>query len=145
MERRNETAEAVEFTAEAADAHDEALLDMIAMEMGAPDPFDDDEIVEPAVAEAHVAEPVVEDADIAEPVVEEAHFAEPPAVEPEIVAELPEPMAAPVAPPVQHRLSRSPQPRRNRRWKSRSAHRSSRAASCAGPLRPMIRWPRSGA
>ena len=26
--------------AEAADAHDEALLDMIAMEMGAPDPFE---------------------------------------------------------------------------------------------------------
>ena len=46
-----ETAEAVELSAgstelttEAADAHDEALLDMIAMEMGAPDPFDADEI-----------------------------------------------------------------------------------------------------
>ena len=51
------------------------------MEMGAPDSFDDDEIVEP--------------------IAEGAHFAEPPAVEPEIVAELPEPVAAPVEPPVQ--------------------------------------------
>ena len=74
------TAEAVELTAEAADAHDEAVLDMIAMEMGAPDPFDADEI--------------------AEPVIEEAHFAEPPPAEPEIVA-VPEPVAAPVEPPVQ--------------------------------------------
>ncbi|MBA2402743.1 MAG: hypothetical protein H0V72_29415 [Bradyrhizobium sp.] len=88
-----ETAEAVEIelSGEAADAHDEAVLDMIAMEMGAPDTFEDDEIAEPLVAEAHFAEPVVE----------EAQIAEPPAVEPDIVAELPEPMAAPVEPPVQ--------------------------------------------
>jgi chemotaxis protein histidine kinase CheA len=86
-----EPAEAVELTAEAADAHDEAVLDMIAMEMGAPDPFEDDEIAEPAVEEAHIAEPVVE----------EAQRAEPPPIEPETVAELPEPMAAPVEPPVQ--------------------------------------------
>jgi len=76
-----ETAEAVELTAEAAEAQDEAVLDMIAMEMGAPDPFDADEI--------------------AAPIAGEAHFAEPPPVEPEIVAELPEPVAAPVEPPVQ--------------------------------------------
>jgi hypothetical protein len=86
-----ETAETVELAAEAADAHDEAVLDMIAMEMGAPDPFEDDEI----------ADPVVEEMLLAEPIVEETHLAEPPAVEPEIVAELPEPMAAPVAPSVQ--------------------------------------------
>ena len=84
-----ESAEAVELTAEAAEAHDEAVLDMIAMEMGAPDP-EGDEIVEPVVEETHIAAPVVE----------EALFAEPP-VEPEIVAELPEPMAAPIEPPVQ--------------------------------------------
>jgi hypothetical protein len=76
-----ESSEAVELTAEAADAHDEAVLDMIAMEMGAADPFDADEI--------------------AEPVVEEAHGAEPLPVEPEAVAQLPEPIAAPVEPPVQ--------------------------------------------
>jgi hypothetical protein len=84
-----ETAEAVELTAEAADAHDEAVLDMIAMEMGAPDPFGDDEI----------AEALVEEARIAEPAVEQTQLAEPP-VEPEIVAELAEPVAAPVEPPV---------------------------------------------
>jgi hypothetical protein len=51
------TTEAVELTAEAAEAHDEAVLDMIAMEMGAPDPFDADEIVEPVTEEAQIAEP----------------------------------------------------------------------------------------
>lgn len=65
----------------AADAHDEAVLDLIAMEMGAPDPTDDDEAAlaeEMRVAEAMAAEP-----DIAVP-------------EPEpVFARAPEPMAAP--------------------------------------------------
>ena len=52
----------IELTAEAADAHDEAVLDMIAMEMGAPDPIDDDEFVEPEVEQAHIAAPMVEEA-----------------------------------------------------------------------------------
>ena len=43
-------------TSEAADAHDEAILDMIAMEMGAPDPIDDDMIVEPITEAASFAE-----------------------------------------------------------------------------------------
>jgi len=76
-----ESGEAVELTAEAADAHDEAVLDIIAMEMGAADPFDADEF--------------------AEPVVEEALAAEPPPVAPDVVAQLPEPVAAPVEPPIQ--------------------------------------------
>jgi hypothetical protein len=59
---------------EAADAHDEAILDMIAMEMGAPDPIDEDEIA------AAITEP--------------AHFAEPAPVEQAIVVEVPEPVAA---------------------------------------------------
>lgn len=59
---------------EAADAHDEAILDMIAMEMGAPDPIDDDEIA------AAMAEP--------------AHFAEPAPVDQAIAVEVPEPVAA---------------------------------------------------
>ena len=75
------SAEPVELTAEAADAHDEAVLDMIAMEMGAPDQFDDDEIAEPATEAAHIAAPAP--------------------AEPEIVAQLPEPVAAPIEPPVQ--------------------------------------------
>jgi hypothetical protein len=74
------SADTVELSPEAADANDEALLDVIAMEMGAPDPLDDDEIFEP-VAEAYVAEPQPAEAQIA--------------------AELPEPMAAPVGPTVQ--------------------------------------------
>jgi hypothetical protein len=64
-------------TDEAAVAHDEAILDMIAMEMGAPDPIDDDEIAE------------------------QAHFAEPEPIEHAIVAEVPEPVVAPVAMPLQ--------------------------------------------
>ena len=68
-------------TDEAADAHDEAILDMIAMEMGAPDPIDDDEIA------AAIAEP--------------AHFAEPAPDEEAIVAEAPEPVAARVEPPLE--------------------------------------------
>jgi hypothetical protein len=93
-----EPAEAVELTAEAADAHDEAVLDMIAMEMGAPDLFEVDEI--------------------AEPVVEEAHVAAPPPVEPETVGQLPEPTAAPIEPPAQPapppfvRTETSPEPGR---------------------------------
>jgi hypothetical protein len=78
---RAEAAEVAEVTDEAADAHDEAVLDMIALEMGAPDAFDSDEIAEPEIAEAH--------------------FAEPAPVEPEIVAQAPEPVAAPMAPPVE--------------------------------------------
>lgn len=76
-----ETAETVELSPEASDAHDEAVLDMIAAEMGAPDPFDADEI--------------------AEPVAEQAHIAEVAPVEPEIAAHLPQPMAAPIEPPAQ--------------------------------------------
>jgi hypothetical protein len=75
------TADAIELTPEAADAHDEAVLDMIAMEMGAPDPFDADEI--------------------AAPVAEAPQIAEPPPIELEIVAEMPEPVAVAVEPPVQ--------------------------------------------
>ncbi|MBR1199202.1 hypothetical protein JQ634_07370 [Bradyrhizobium sp. AUGA SZCCT0240] len=99
-----ETAETagIELTAEAADAHDEAVLDMIAMEMGAPDPIDDDEFAEPEIEQAHIAMPMVEETRFAEPVVEEAQIVEPLPTPPEIVAALPEPMmSAPVAPPVQ--------------------------------------------
>jgi hypothetical protein len=60
----------------AADAHDEAILDMIAMEMGAPDPLDNDGIAAPI----------------------ESSFAVPTPVEPELVAPAPEPVVAPVEP-----------------------------------------------
>ena len=83
---QTEPAEVTEVTSEVADAHDEAVLDMIAMEMGAPDPIDDDEIVDDEIAAA---------------MAEEAQFAEPEPAEPEIVAQMPEPAAAPIEPPVQ--------------------------------------------
>jgi hypothetical protein len=77
MPAQMESAEEFEFTTDAADAHDEAVLDMIAMEMGAMDPIDDDEIIMMA--------PVPE----------------PPATPPETAALRPERVAAPVEPPVQ--------------------------------------------
>ena len=45
-----------EISSEAADADDEALLQMVALEMGAPDPYDDDEFSGDEVDEAPVAE-----------------------------------------------------------------------------------------
>jgi hypothetical protein len=86
------TAEAVDMTAEgaeAADAHDEAVLDLIALEMGAPDPdFDGSdetgELPDIDTTEAHIAElPTVT----------------PDLVAPDILARAQEPIAAP-APPV---------------------------------------------
>ena len=62
-----------------ADAEDEALLDMIAMEMGAPEPISDDEI--------------------AEAIAEQVRAAEPAPIAPVIVAKAPEPVVAPPPPP----------------------------------------------
>jgi hypothetical protein len=78
---------------ETAAAEDEAILDMIAMEMGAPDPIDDDEIAAAMAEPAHLAEPApVEQAIVAEEVPEPvATIAEPP-------VEMP-PQPAAVAPP----------------------------------------------
>jgi len=75
----------------AADAHDEAVLDLIAMEMGAPDPIDDDELMtveESRIAEAMAAEPEI--ANQPEPVAE---------LVPQVadIAHAPEPIAPPVA------------------------------------------------
>ncbi len=66
-----------------ADAHDEAVLDLIATEMSAPQPIDDD--FDMLVAEAAVAEPEI---------------ASPAAVAADAVAPIVAPIAAPVAPPV---------------------------------------------
>jgi hypothetical protein len=71
------TVEAEVITDEAADAHDDAILDMIALEMAAEDPFDADEALEMNGGEIHVAELAPAD--------------------PIIVAEEPEPMAAAAA------------------------------------------------
>ena len=74
-----------------ANAHDEALLDMIAMEMGAPDPISDEEIAEA------VAEQTRLQTQLAQP-------AAPELVKPEIA---PEPVAAP-EPPIQQAVQPSP-------------------------------------
>jgi len=71
-----------------ADAEDEALLDMIAMEMGAPDPISDDEI--------------------AEAIAEQVRSAEPAPIAPVIVAKAPEPVVAP--PPSVQQVVQAPPP-----------------------------------
>jgi hypothetical protein len=53
----NVTVEAADLRPEAADAYDEALLDMIALEMGAPDAADEIDTSEIHAAEARPAEP----------------------------------------------------------------------------------------
>jgi hypothetical protein len=76
---------------EAAEAFDEAVLDMIALEMAAPDASDIDG---PPGTESN-----------------EIQIAEPPPADPIIVAERPEPMATPAEPPaVQHVVQPSLQP-----------------------------------
>jgi hypothetical protein len=74
-----DAAEVAEVTDAAADAHDEAMLDIIAQEMGAPDEFEVD--------------------DTATMIAEEAHIAELAPAEPEIAAEMPEPIIAEAAQP----------------------------------------------
>ena len=76
----------------AADAHDEALLDIVAMEMGAPDPFDAD--------------------DMADMIAEEAHIEEVAPVEPEIIAQAPPLVVVAMEPPVeaQAKAERLPEP-----------------------------------
>ena len=75
----DETVEAAEMAAEAADAYDDTLLDMVALEMAAPDPADTDDAFDTGSGEIHVAE-------------------SPPA-DPIIAAQEPEPIAAPAQPP----------------------------------------------
>jgi hypothetical protein len=88
LEATTLTAEAVDVTTEAADAHDEAVLDMIALEMAAPDPADIDEPRDTGTGEIHVA-----DAPRADPI---------------MVAERPEPMAARAElPAIQHSIQPS--------------------------------------
>jgi hypothetical protein len=74
----DETVEAVDVTAEAPDAYDDALLDMVALEMAAPDPSDPDDTFDTDSDEIHVAE-------------------SPPA-DPVITASKPDPMAAAARP-----------------------------------------------
>jgi hypothetical protein len=83
------TEEAV--TPHAADAYDEAMLDMVALEMAAPDPFD---IEYPTDTETG-----------------EIHLAESPAAEPEVALQSPEPIPAPAQPPAAVQPSPEPSPK----------------------------------
>ena len=87
-------ADATDTNAEDADTQDEAVLDMIAMEMGAPDPIGDDKI----------------EIEIAAAIAEQAHPAEPAPVVAAIVAKAPEPVAAPPVQPVTQALPPAPAP-----------------------------------
>src|SRR5713101_1097080 len=73
------TPEAGDENPEAADPYDEALLDMVALEMAAPDPSGTDAPFDTVTDEIQVREP--------------------PRADPGIVAERPEPMVAPAPPP----------------------------------------------
>jgi hypothetical protein len=77
-------AETQDADAQTADAHDEALLDMIAMEMGAPDPISDEEIAAAAAEQASLQSQL------------RTNLAQPAPVEP---AMAPQPVAVP-APPI---------------------------------------------
>jgi hypothetical protein len=114
--------------ASAADAHDEAVLDMIAMEMGAADEFDLDD-----TAMLIVEEPHIEPQAPAEPVtIGKALDMAAVAQEPVTVA--PEPIARTPIPPLKlsprpAAAARPEPPRETRMEGSRSARPSSRAAS----------------
>jgi hypothetical protein len=77
-----------QIAVEDADAQDEAVLDMIAMEMGAPDPISDDEI--------------------AEAIAEQARPAEPAPIAPAIMEKALEPVAAPAPQPIQQEVQPPP-------------------------------------
>lgn len=107
-----EAAELARVANEAADAQDEAMLDLIAMEMGAPDPIDEEAIAEEMraaeemrVAEAMAAEPEMAEPEMAAPLAP-AELAAAPAPEPKVeVRVAPPPVAAapiaeaPIVPP----------------------------------------------
>ena len=84
-------AEAQDVEAQKAEAHDEALLDMIAMEMGAPDPISDEEIAEAVAEQTRLQTQVVQPVAAAP-------------VKPEIT---PEPVAVPER-PIQQAVQPSP-------------------------------------
>ena len=97
----------------AADAHDEAVLDLIAMEMGAPDPIDDDELMtveEIRIAEAMAAGPEIADqpepvAEVAAQVADTPRAPEPAAPHVEIPA-----VAAPASPQAPQPVAAAPEP-----------------------------------
>ena len=88
QDAKTQDAKIQDAEAQNAEAHDEALLDMIAMEMGAPDPISDEEIAEAVAEQARL----------------QTHLAQPAPVELKIA---PEPVAVP-APPIRQAVQPSP-------------------------------------
>ncbi|MGY3587931.1 chemotaxis protein histidine kinase CheA [Bradyrhizobium sp. USDA 4341] len=86
-----EAAELARVTEAAADAQDEAMLDLIAMEMGAPDPIDEEAIAEEmhAAEEMRVAEAMADEPEMVAPAIQPE-----PAPAPEPIEVKVEPMAA---------------------------------------------------
>ena len=105
-----ETAATVDITAEAAEADDEAMLDMIALEMGAPDPFDDDEFIEPVLEDAPFATPSPAAPEILALEVLALEVLAPEIVAPEIVAQWPQPVLAPAEPAPRTVVAAPPEP-----------------------------------
>ena len=89
QDAKSQDAKIQDAEAQNAEAHDEALLDMIAMEMGAPDPISDEEIAEAVAEQARL----------------QTHLAQPAPVELKIA---PEPVAVPAAPPIRQAVQPSP-------------------------------------
>jgi hypothetical protein len=85
--------EVADESRDAAEAYDEALLDMVALEMGAPDPIDIDDTLGKIADEIDAME-----------------LPEPPSVKPVIVAREIAPPAPPAPPPVQASLQPAPKP-----------------------------------
>lgn len=88
-----EAAELARVTEAAADAQDEAVLDLIAMEMGAPDPIDEEAIAEEmrAAEEMRVAEAMADEPEMVAPAIQPEPA---PVLEPIEVKVEPPPMAA---------------------------------------------------
>ncbi|SDE16856.1 hypothetical protein SAMN05216337_102117 [Bradyrhizobium brasilense] len=95
-----EAAELARVTDEtAADAHDEAVLDLIAMEMGAPDPIDEEAIAEEmrAAEEMRVAEAMAAEPEMVAPAIQPEPAPAPKVVRAEVKIEPPPVAAAPMA------------------------------------------------
>jgi hypothetical protein len=78
----DETVEGADVTAEAADAYDDALLGMVALEMAAPDPADTDDAFDTDSDEIHVADRPPADPIIAVQKPEPTAAAQPPGIQP---------------------------------------------------------------
>jgi len=92
-----ETAESAELSAEATAALDEAVLDLVALEMAAPDPVDVEDLSDPATNELQT-------------VATKAQFAAAPPADPVIVARPAEPAPPAKAPLFQPTSEREPEP-----------------------------------